>query len=145
MLLERLRSFDPSRIRRIMRFAVVGLSGVGVNMGVTLAVHALAFDSDPALVAQNIASVSGTLVSIFTNFLLNDGWTWGDRPKGDSKHWWRRVGKYYVTASVGLVIEWTGVNIALQLVTQNLMVAKAIGIVGATASNFLLMHFWAFK
>ncbi len=128
-----------------MRFGAVGLSGVAVNMGVTWLVHAKGLDSDPGLVAQNIASAAGTLVSIFTNFLLNDAWTWGDRPKGGWRHWWRRLGKYYVTASVGLAIEWTGVNIALQLVTPNLMVAKAIGIAAATASNFLLMHFWAFK
>ena len=65
---------------RFVRFGLVGVSGIGVNMAVTAA----ALATLPAFTHVDrfsVAIILGIAISIFTNFLLNDRWTWGDRRK----------------------------------------------------------------
>lgn len=145
--MARLRArLHPAARRRLIRFAAVGISGIGVNLLVTWAARHLWFGEDPGRVALNLAATAGTVVSIFTNFLLNDLWTWGDRAKGGLRAWLRRLGRYYVTALVGFGLELVGFNAALHALGDDLyLLAKLAGIALATISNFVLMHYWAFR
>ena len=132
--------------KRILRFCAVGVSGVGVNLLVTLAVRELWFVESGALSVLNAAAIAGTLVSIFTNFLLNDFWTWGDRSKSPERGWIKRLVKYYLTASLGASLELGAFNLVLHFTNPEFYLwAKLVGIGFATFSNFTMMHFWVFR
>ena len=104
--------------KRFVKFGIVGSSGVAVNLlfvWLTFQViNATEGQSEAGTVAwdrdQAIASAVGILVSVFTNFLLNDGWTWGDREKGVGKTaFLTRVLRYYVASAFAEKIDLDGV------------------------------------
>ena len=134
-----------SRVR-ILRFCFVGGLGVGVNLVVTVLVRNLLVTVGEDLSVLNMAAFAGTVVSILTNFLLNDSWTWGDRKKGDRKGWFARLSKYYLTASAGAGIELGIFNLVVYFAGAEVYLwAKLVGIASATFINFTLMHFWVFR
>ena len=140
------RRISSERIRRLVRFGLVGLSGVAVNAGVAWLAHELLFTEQPVRLRQNLAVGLGIIVSIFTNFVLNDVWTWGDRTKGRRIRWFVRLAKYYVAAAIGAAVQAGMFNIAIVVVGDDLfLVANLTGIAVGTVFNFVLMHFWSFK
>ncbi len=150
-------SVHKESLLRLTRFAIVGGSGVIINLVVfqllLLALEPAGFATSTAI---PIANAGGIIVSIFTNFLLNDSWTWGDRIKGDRKEWVRRVGRYYVSASFAaavqlivtsvshanfweaLLFDWHGIALAPNA-------ALLTGIACGMGINFIISHKWAFK
>ncbi len=141
---------------RLLKFGTVGVLGVGVNLVVFNAVMVLLGPlwTLPGLFV--VANAWGFIVSVFTNFLLNDGWTWGDREKGGRAQWFRRLAKYYITASSGGLVQvvtawvtltffwshfdWTALGYPL---TPSLAVLTGIGC--GMFINFSLSHLWAFR
>lgn len=151
------RLLDRSLLARFAKFGLVGLSGVFVNWGVFDLFYRLLFsalaDVDLRLVSSNIA---GIVVSIFTNFLLNDRWTWGDRNKGRTPDWFRRLGKYYVAASaaagVQVLVTWVSFRVVwdrLDLVVWGYdfdpTFSLFTGIGCGMFLNFVASHLWAFR
>lgn len=142
---------------RLLKFAGVGISGVFVNLAVfSVTFHLLLapfLEADPLFVAANAA---GFVVSVFTNFVLNDWWTWGDRLKGGLRHWFYRLGKYYVTASgagaVQLFTAWLSLAIAwshLDWMIFGVELAPKLGVLTGIGCgmvvNFTASHLWAFR
>ena len=142
-------------VRRALKFGVVGLSGVFVNLLVSeflfrTVLLAVADDTSRLAISNGI----GVVVSIFTNFLLNDRWTWGDVAKGSS--WGGRLAKYYVSASVAGLVQvgvasaafefvFDPIGIAIGSVSLDSTLAICTGIGAGMVINFLASHFWAFK
>ncbi len=104
------------------------------------------------------ANVAGVIVSIFTNFLLNDGWTWGDRQKGSGTAWARRLVKYYITCSVSAAIQLGVAYMMRWFLLERLgwhyeilgrpilpIMCVLTGIVAGLAINFPISHLWAFR
>lgn len=141
---------------RIIKFGVVGVSGVAVNLLVAGAVSDLmqreGLSPESATPA---ALVAGIVVSIFTNFLFNDGWTWADQRGRDG--WLARCRKFYLTSAGAAVLQW-----AMSLLMHHfyqptegfwfldadglrLKVAACVAIVIAMPVNFLVNHFWTFR
>lgn len=154
-----IRLLTVARVKRLIKFGLVGVSGVFVN----LVVFELLFRL--ASLPFSLANAGGIALSVFTNFLLNDAWTWGDRKKGVRRRdWVSRVGKYYISAAaaagVQLTVAWA-VNRALsapiRLEVPAIMYASApsidiaptlavlCGIVVGMGINFLAGHLWAFR
>ena len=142
---------------RILRFAGVGMSGVVVNLVIFAVVFHLIL---VGLAAEDLrfvlANAAGFLVSVFTNFLLNDNWTWGDRAKGGFKNWWQRLAKYYVTASsagiVQIVTAWLSLTLVWSLLQPQIagfdlapLLGVLTGIGCGMAINFTASHLWAFR
>ena len=149
------KRLTAARLLRLVRFGVVGGTGVVVNLVVFRIL--LWILPDTMLIEQQIplANFVGIVVSIFTNFLLNDRWTWGDREKGQNR-WWGRLGKYYLTASVAggvqlgvtsLSFEWIWRHMGLELFGHALSpdLALLTGIACGMAINFVVSHVWTFK
>ena len=144
-----------AEIRRLIRFGVVGFSGVFVNLLVSEALFRVFLlpVSDPTT-RLGISNASGVVVSIFTNFVLNDRWTWGDRNKGSRLDWWKRLGKYYVAASAAGAVQVGVATVTFDHLLQDLRIAEipigstvaiCVGIGAAMVINFVASHFWAFK
>jgi len=154
--------FTPER-RRFIKFAIVGSSGVLVNLLVVWLAGAYVFAAMPDReLAAKLIFLSGIVVSIFTNFVINDTWTWGDRPKNGFGHWLQRCRDFYIAASIAAAVQW-GVCLAargaLQLPaemtvlgitltdmdTVRNLISSVAGIAVATPINYVVNHFWTFR
>ncbi|MFU8804848.1 MAG: GtrA family protein, partial [Bradymonadaceae bacterium] len=96
------RQWFAENRQRLLKFAGVGITGVVVNLMIfELCFGFLLTGFFGGTVLFNVSNGLAILVSIFTNFLLNDLWTWGDRVKGVRKRdWLKRITKYYLSASL---------------------------------------------
>ena len=107
-------------LARFLKFGLVGFSGVFVNLAVFEVVFwalANAFPEDQKVLVSNFV---GIVVSIFTNFLLNDKWTWGDRQKiAGTTAWLRRVARYYVAASAAAGIQLAATYLSFRFFFQS--------------------------
>jgi putative flippase GtrA len=101
------------------------------------------FDDFHTDMKRNLAASAGWFISVFTNFLLNDLWTWGDRLKGV---WLRRVVKYYIGAVAGYFIQLGVMNLIVVFTGEEYhLFANLIGIGIATVANYLIFHLWSFR
>ena len=141
--------------RRFVKFALVGSSGVLVNLGVVWAVGALSVSGSDA--SARFAIFCGIAVSIFTNFVINDAWTWADRAKGGKRHWIGRCGLFYATNGVaaGLqyavsvtafsVLSFESFPLGLDPATMTPIVASCVGIAVATPLNYVVNNLLTFR
>jgi putative flippase GtrA len=147
-----------ARLKRLIKFGLVGVTGVVVNLAVFEVLFRLAH------LQFSLANAIGIVVSIFTNFLLNDTWTWGDRIKGTRRDWVGRLTKYYVSASAAAGVQLLVASAAMTFVLDDLpltlpegfgpplggvdvgpTIAVLTGIAFGMAINFLASHLWAFR
>jgi putative flippase GtrA len=128
-------------VRRFARFALVGCSGMAVNLGVLWGW----MQWGPGFAWQiPVGTALAIVVSIFTNFLLNDGWTWRDRRGADVPGWTVRLGRYYGSAAAGAVVQWLVAQLVGALGVHYLA-ATMCGIAAATACNYLALEHWVFR
>ncbi len=153
---------------RFVKFGLVGGVGVGVNwmffeFGIWL------FGGFGERIAYGAGVVLGIAVSILTNFVFNDVWTWGDRRKGGGvAGWLQRMARYYVAASVAgavqfvvfwLSLEWIwgpigwtfpggvvpGLEVAIPAIDLAPRLSLLTGIACGMILNFVGGHLWAFR
>jgi putative flippase GtrA len=162
--------FTRGRVKRLIKFGIVGGSGVVVNLVIFEFIYRFMFAAVPGETRVTIANLAGILVSIFTNFVLNDRWTWGDREKGTLRHWFGRMVKYYVAAGVAalvqLVVTWAAFRFVFKQLGLEVPVPRWLlqlwgslpaavdvsptlslltGIACGMVINFLASHLWAFQ
>ena len=123
--------------RTFLKFALVGLCGVAVN----LAVFSLLLSAG---VNKFVASPLAIQVSIFTNFLGNNYWTFSARSLPGRTH--IRGLKFNAISLLSLSVSY-GVFVLLSHLRPELapQLAQLIGIVPATAVNYFLNSYWTFK
>ena len=140
-LIERARS--PEFVR-FLKFAAVGGSGVVVNMGVLWIATVYVFASLPHTTAVAWAGFWAIAISILTNFLLNDMWTWGDRRGAGASPFAVRLGKYVLVASIAGVVQWVVLQ-GLVHVGIHYMLANFVGIAAGIAINYVANNWWTFR
>lgn len=91
---------------------------------------------------SGIASIG---LAIFTNFLLNDLWTWRDRKKGRRVRFLVRLGQYYLVASVAGVVQWTVLKLLTESFGMHYLLSNLIGVIAGLAINFLVNNVWTFR
>ncbi|HID38652.1 MAG TPA: GtrA family protein [Calditrichaeota bacterium] len=122
---------------RIFKFAVVGLSGVLVNMGL---LYALTQYFGLYYILSSIIAIE---VSILTNFVLNDIWTWKDRQK---KSYWKRIFQYHISVGITAVLaNWLLLIFFTEVVDLHYMLANLIGISVGMLFNYTLNDLWTFR
>ncbi len=121
-------------IGKLLKFSLVGASGLVVNTAALFSLHQLA--GLPLLVASPLA----VECSIVNNFIWNDRWTFGIRPDT-----WQRFLKFNLISLGGLAIA-TGVLYGLvTLAGIHYLLANLVGIGMATLWNFSLNLFWTWR
>jgi dolichol-phosphate mannosyltransferase len=121
-------------VGRFIRFGLVGLSGVFVDM--TL----LYLLSDPSTLALPLtrSKIIAGEIAIINNFLWNDAWTFAD--VSSEQHEWRqrmkRFLKFNIICLAGLVLNVLVLNIVFNFIIQNRYIANLIAIAVATVWNF---------
>jgi len=132
--------------RRFIKFCLVGASGVPVNLLCTWLGYQTLFTSFGGETRKAAAFLLGILVSIFTNFLLNDVWTWRDREKLRGRgHLLGRLGRFYLVCSAASAIQF-GTAMAFSIwLHLHYLIAQLFGIALATAVNFVINNAWTFR
>ena len=133
--LVRLRLSAPSTTRFI-RFALVGASGVLVDMAFLFLL------SDPRALGFGLtrSKVVAAELAIINNFLWNDAWTFRDLV-GDQRglrHKLRRLLKFNAVCGIGLVLNVLLLNLQFNVFHINRYVANLVAIAVVTAWNYWL-------
>ncbi len=121
-------------VERFLRFGVVGLSGVFVDLAVY---YLLRSSAGLGLTRSAILSAS---VAILNNFLWNERWTFGDiaRRQGKWRQRSKRLLKFNLVCLTGLVLNVLLLNLLFNLFHVNEYVAKLLAIAAVTLWNFWL-------
>jgi len=143
---QALRKFIDKQLtkerRRFLKFCVVGASGVPVNLLFMWIGYNWIFGSLAESMRVSFASGFGFLVSVLTNFLLNDLWTWRDRAKKKGG-FAGRLGRFYLVSAAGGAIQ-IACTTGLSRVGLHYMLAQLCGIALATAINYVVNNVWTF-
>jgi len=131
---------------RFIRFCAVGASGVIVNLAIfTLSHQLLKTQGNDDTDAFVVANVAGFIVSVFTNFLLNDYWTWGDREKRGHGHFFARLTKFYLVSSMAGGVQLGVATLSYLYFSIHEQGSVLIGIAVATGINYVANNFWTFR
>ncbi len=122
-----------AHVSRFVRFAVVGFSGVIVDLGTFYLFH-----NSLDLVLTSSAMLS-TEIAIINNFLWNDLWTFSDvsfQQKTSQK--FQRFVKFNLICLVGIIFNSLIVNLLFYQFQVNEYIAKLVAIACVTLWNFWL-------
>ncbi len=143
-LLNLVRRLFSKEQRRFLKFCIVGGSGVPVNLVFTWLGYRFLFAGFGHEARNGAAFVLGIVVSIFTNFLLNDLWTWRDR-QSQTGHFIGRLARFYLVCSIASLIQF-GTAMALTLwLHVHYLASQLVGIALATVVNFVVNNAWTFR
>ncbi len=123
--------------KTFLKFAIVGASGLLVNLGsFTIFLN--------AGLNKYIASPVAIEISIITNFLLNNSWTFAHRDTAEAFH--LKGLKFNIVSLAALGVSYgTFVLLSVLFPSVSPQVHQAIGVVPATLINYLLNSYWTFK
>ncbi len=124
---------------RPTRFVLVGITGVGVSTAVLwLATRAGGL---PTIWGGVFASV----ISTFTNFLLNDSFTWRDRRRAGWGPWGGRLVRYYSTTAAGNLIYLGVLSLLVHWIRLFDLMANIIAIGVGGSFNYLVHNAWTWR
>jgi len=118
---------------RFIKFNIVGLTGVFVNQGILILLTSLGL----YYLYSGIVAIE---VSIISNFLLNDLWTFKDRRSG---HILKRLVKFNILMLVGLVINLLILYALTDLLSLHYTISNLFGIGIASIARYLMSIKWA--
>ncbi|MCG6135079.1 MAG: glycosyltransferase [Nostoc sp. LLA-1] len=121
-------------IGKFLRFGLVGLSGVFVDMGI------LYLLSDPTTLALPLtrSKIIAGEIAIFNNFIWNDAWTFAD-VSSNQQEWHQRLkrfGKFNLICLAGLLLNVLVLNLVFNFIIPNRYIANLVAIAVATIWNF---------
>ena len=123
---------------RLIKFGIVGASGVVVNVG------GLYLFTEYARIPYFVASVIAIELSILSNFTINLLWTWRDRSREGTL--WSKIVRYHIGAGATAFLGNYLILIALtEFFGMHYMISNLIGIAVGTFSNYLINDLWTFK
>jgi len=122
---------------RMIRFAAVGLSGVGVNM------FFLWFFTEVGGIHYMISSPIAVEISIVSNFVLNDNWTFRDAP--DRARFPVRLLRFHLTALGGFVLNYAVLIGLTELAGLYYLLSNLAGIVTGIAWNYTVNVKWTWR
>jgi dolichol-phosphate mannosyltransferase len=143
---------------RFLKFCAVGGSGVLVNLGLVWVGNEILFASLPEWWRTSLSYLVGILVSILTNFLLNDFWTWRDRRGAGGAAFAGRLARYYAVSALAASLQYMTSLGATALVAVLVhgsagavvavwwkWLAVLAGVAVGTLVNFVMNHVWTYR
>ena len=120
--------FTLAYFRSFIKFNIVGLTGVVVNEGLLITLQSIG-------VYVLTASAIAIEVSILSNFILNDSWTFRDRRSG---HRAVRLVKFNLLMLAGLVVNLAIIYVGTTYFGVPAALANLVGIAGAFLLRYAL-------
>ena len=130
---------DKNFIIRFIKFGIVGTSGIAVNTSVLWVLKG------QLSVPLAIAPIFAIGTAVFSNFLLNNYWTWNENKKNRRHNFFHSLWRYYLSASLGALINYVTLLTLTNFFDIHYLIANLAGIFLGMVSNFLLGEFWVFK
>ena len=130
---------SPTGIGRFIRFGLVGLSGVFVDMPIFWALNSVAHVPD--LIAILPAYAAATV----WNFTFNDRWTFRDRREETRRSTLGRFGKYALVSLLPLACRMATYWPLTRMSGQTKLLAYAIAIVVGMLWNFGVNFLWTWR
>ena len=124
---------------RPMRFLLVGVTGAGVSTAILWLTTRLAGLPVP------LGGALAAILSTFTNFLLNDIFTWRDRRSTSLRMKTVRLMRYYVTTAGGNLIYLGMLTLLTHGLDLFLLLANLIAIGVGGTFNYLLHNVWTWR
>jgi len=118
---------------RFIKFNIVGLSGIVVNQGLLMFLTNLGL----YYIYSGIIAIE---MSIISNFLLNDLWTFKDRRSG---HILKRLVKFNLLMLIGLAINLLILYALTDLASLHYTISNLFGIGIASIARYLMSIKWA--
>ena len=126
-------------LARFFKFCAVGLSGVGVNMGL------LWLLTEYAGFQYLYSAIIAIETSIITNFLLNNYFTFRGRNKPGTKPFFQRLLKFNLVSLVGLGINLGLLSLFTEVFGIYYLVSNIIAIIIVTMWNYLMNTWWTWQ
>lgn len=124
---------------RFIKFGFVGLTGILINS------FMLWFGHQFISLSLYVAGIFAVMVAIFTNYSLNDLWTWSEHKRDREYVYFNRLWRYYTAASLGALINYFLLLFFTKIMGLYYLISNLIGILAGMSSNFLLSERWVFK
>jgi len=121
----------------MVKFACVGLSGVGVNLGVFFIL------TRACGLSIRLAAPLAIEASVISNFLLNDSWTF--RRRSTANGGWGRLMRFHAVCALGGVVNYAVLIALVEMLHWLDLLANLMGIVAATAVNFVMHSTWTWR
>jgi dolichol-phosphate mannosyltransferase len=126
-------------LARFIKFCLVGLSGVGVNMGL------LWLLTEYAGLVYMISAAIAVETSIITNFLLNNFFTFRGRSEPGTRPFFQRLLKFNMISLAGLGINLGLLSLFTEVFGIYYLVSNIIAIAIVTLWNYLLNTWWTWR
>ena len=124
---------------RFIKFCLVGISGIGVNMGL------LWLLTEVAGLFYLLSAAISIETSVVSNFILNDFFTFPDRRLPGAKSFFSRLVKYNLVCVAGLAVNMGVLWLLTDVFGIYYLIANLFGIAAATLWNYTLSTWWAWK
>ncbi|MGD9488623.1 MAG: GtrA family protein [Calditrichaceae bacterium] len=120
----------------LLKFSIVGSSGVLVNMFVLYAL------TEYFKIYYMVSSIIAIELSILANFTLNEAWTWADRKKSGN---YSRIVRYHLSVGIAAVLA-NGVLLVVltEIFDIYYLISNLIGIAAGMLLNFVINDLWTF-
>ncbi len=135
------RAATDKIVVRLFSFLCIGGFGAIVNVLCFSGVYYLLLEVANSFIAYGIAFVVGTEISLVSNFILNDHFTFGDF---HARSWQARCLRYHATSMGGVLLTF-GISFSLlHLLHVSALPAQAAALIIATAWNFVFHHVFTY-
>lgn len=128
---------QTEKLEEFLKFAVVGGSGVIVNMGCFFLLTRYAG------LKIEYASPIAIEVSILTNFFLNNIWTF--RKRNTKVGFAARIFRYHLVTGLAGIVNYGILLLLAKVFGINDLIANLIGIIIGTFINFFLNSLWTWR
>lgn len=132
-------AWHAGELKRFLKFAVVGTSGAGVNLGL------LALFVEVGGLHETIAVGISYEISILTNFMLNEVWTFRDRRGPGWRSVLARALKFNLVSLVGWAINLAVFSMIFNLAGIHYLLSEIMAIGVAMLWNFFVNVKWTWK
>lgn len=128
-------------LQRLTSYLIIGGTAAVVNLSIlALFFH---FGSDKVMWYWVLANVVAYEVSIMTNFIPNDYFTFSHLP-GHNRSWLARCARFHLTSLSGVAVTFAISYALFHFLGLQSLVAQAIALIIATAYNFTVHHLFTY-
>jgi dolichol-phosphate mannosyltransferase len=128
---------QSKRLEELIKFGIVGGSGVLVNMGLLYILTRF------LSIRLEIASALAIEVSILSNFFLNNLWTFKKRET--HVPFWSRLLRYHLVTGLAGIVNYLVLLLLVHALGWNDMLSNLIGIAIGTIINYTLNSLWTWR
>lgn len=128
---------QSKRLEELIKFGIVGGSGVLVNMGLLYVLTRF------LSIRLEIASVIAIEVSILSNFFLNNLWTFKKRET--HVPFWSRLLRYHLVTGLAGIVNYLVLLLLVHALGWHDMLSNLIGIAIGTIINYTLNSLWTWR